>query len=129
MRHQRYRYEDLRRDRKLVTDDARLIGPHVNMVLAGYTLDFAGAAATVTNLAGGPVDDLSLVVDARCSDGGLDLVLDANPDRYDEATHTALAQRFAELVRTLSTCDPATQFFYSQNLLLCHLQNQMILLP
>jgi amino acid adenylation domain-containing protein/non-ribosomal peptide synthase protein (TIGR01720 family) len=108
VRHQRYRYEDLRRDRNLITDDARLIGPHVNMVLAGYTLDFAGATGTVTNLAGGPVDDLSLVVDARCADGGVDLVLDANPDLYDEAAHDALAERFAALVRALSTCEPAT---------------------
>ncbi|HEX2133793.1 MAG TPA: amino acid adenylation domain-containing protein [Actinophytocola sp.] len=108
VRHQRYRYEDLRRDRGLVTDDARLIGPHVNMVLGGYTLDFAGAGGTVTNLAGGPVDDLSLVIDARCQDGGLDLVLDANPERYDDAALTALAERFADLIRTLARHDPAT---------------------
>jgi len=108
VRHQRYRYEDMRRDRGLITDEARLIGPHVNMVLAGYTLDFAGATGTVTNLAGGPVDDLSLVVDARCADGGVDLVLDANPDLYDDAAHDALATRFAALVRALSTCDPST---------------------
>ncbi|HEX7661622.1 MAG TPA: condensation domain-containing protein, partial [Pseudonocardiaceae bacterium] len=75
VRHQRYRYEDLRRDRKMMTDDTRLVGPHVNIVLADYVLDFAGAPGTVTNLAGGPVDDLSLVLDARCPDGGLDLVL------------------------------------------------------
>jgi amino acid adenylation domain-containing protein/non-ribosomal peptide synthase protein (TIGR01720 family) len=108
VRHQRYRYEDLRRDRKLITDDARLIGPHVNIVLADYALDFAGATGTVTNVAGGPVDDLSLVVDARCPDGGLDLVLDANPERYDETAHAALADRFTTLVRALSTCEPST---------------------
>ncbi|GAA1229130.1 non-ribosomal peptide synthetase [Prauserella halophila] len=100
-RHQRYRYEDLRRSRKLLTDDARLTGPHVNLVLGDYTLEFAGVPATMTSLAGGPVDDLSLAVDARCEDGGVKLVFDANPELYSPDAVAAHAERFTALVRRL----------------------------
>ncbi len=107
VRHQRYRYEDLRRDRKSRTEEARLTGPHVNLVLGDYTLEFAGAPATVTNLAGGPVDDMSLIVDARCADGGVDLVLEANPELYSPDTVAAHAERFTALVRGLARCAPS----------------------
>ncbi|MCG8914792.1 amino acid adenylation domain-containing protein [Actinokineospora sp. PR83] len=105
VRHQRYRYEDLRRDLKLVTDDDRLVGAHVNIVLLDQDLAFGGAAARVVNLAGGPVDELSLVIDGRGGDG-VDLLLDANPDLFGPAELDALHSRFARFTAALAAAGP-----------------------
>lgn len=42
-RHQRYRYEDTRRDLRLLGEGRGLVGPLVNVVPFDYALDFAGA--------------------------------------------------------------------------------------
>ncbi|MEU4746863.1 AMP-binding protein, partial [Actinosynnema sp. NPDC023658] len=96
VRHQRYRYEDLRRDQGLLAGGARLVGPHVNIVVLDQVLDFAGAVGHVANLAGGPVDDVSLVVDGRA--GGLDLCFDLNPDLYTAEAAADVVSRFGTLL-------------------------------
>ncbi|MEU9277112.1 amino acid adenylation domain-containing protein [Streptomyces sp. NPDC048342] len=80
--HQRYRYERLRRDLKLVGGPRRLSGPGVNIMPFAYDLRFAGHRSTVHNLSAGPVDDLALNVYDRADGTGLRLALDANPDLY-----------------------------------------------
>ncbi|OLR93667.1 non-ribosomal peptide synthetase [Actinokineospora bangkokensis] len=107
VRHQRYRYEDMRRDLKLVTDDARLVGPHVNIVLVDQDdLRFGTAPARPVNLAGGPVDELSLVIDARGAGQGVDLVLDANPDLFGPAALDALHARFTAFTAAFAAAGP-----------------------
>ncbi|MFH8462869.1 amino acid adenylation domain-containing protein [Streptomyces sp. NPDC017991] len=83
--HQRYRYERLRRDLKLVGGQRRLSGPGVNIMPFAYDLRFAGHPSTVHNVSAGPVDDLSVNVYDRAEGGGLRIAVDANPDLYDEA--------------------------------------------
>ncbi|MFD5000600.1 amino acid adenylation domain-containing protein [Streptomyces buecherae] len=88
--HQRYRYEHLRRDLKLVGGKRRLSGPGVNIMPFEYDLRFAGHASTVHNVSAGPVDDLSVNVYDRAEGAGLRFAFDANPDLYDAsdlATH------------------------------------------
>lgn len=80
--HQRYRYERLRRDLKLVGGQRRLSGPGVNIMPFEYDLRFAGHRSTVHNVSAGPVDDLALNVYDRSDGTGLRLALDANPDLY-----------------------------------------------
>ncbi|MFE6777374.1 amino acid adenylation domain-containing protein [Streptomyces sp. NPDC057702] len=81
--HQRYRYEHLRRDLKLVGGKRRLSGPGVNIMPFEYDLRFAGHASTVHNVSAGPVDDLSVNVYDRAEGAGLRFAFDANPDLYD----------------------------------------------
>ncbi|WP_367127666.1 amino acid adenylation domain-containing protein [Saccharothrix sp. HUAS TT1] len=107
VRHQRYRYEDLRRDLGLVAGGTRLLGPQVNIVLLDQPLDFAGAPGRAVNLAGGPVDDLTLVVDGRAPGGGLDLSFDLHPGLYDDDAAREVADRFAVLLDALLAADPA----------------------
>ncbi|KAA2254442.1 amino acid adenylation domain-containing protein [Solihabitans fulvus] len=107
LRHQLYRYEDLRRDLKLLADDTRLVGPHVNIVVADYDLDFAGLPGAVGNLAGGPVDDLSLVIDGRAGDGGVDLCFDLNPELYGQDARADVPRRFLALLDALLAAGPA----------------------
>ncbi|MFI6350392.1 amino acid adenylation domain-containing protein [Streptomyces sp. NPDC050560] len=88
--HQRYRYEELRRDLRLVGGERRLSGPGVNIMPFAYDLRFAGHRSTVHNVSAGPVDDLSVNVYDRAEGGGLRMALDAHPDLYDAgalATH------------------------------------------
>ncbi|AJE43577.1 non-ribosomal peptide synthetase [Streptomyces nodosus] len=107
VRHQRYRHEDIRRDLRLGPDQ-HLIGPHVNLVLFDYELAFAGHAATVRNLPGGPITDLAIVVDTRSTDGGLRFDFDANSALYDEESLAAHQRRFLGLLSALCAADPST---------------------
>ncbi|MER0246039.1 condensation domain-containing protein, partial [Streptomyces sp. HSW2009] len=80
--HQRFRYEHLRRDLKLIGGKRRLSGPGVNIMPFEYDLRFAGHASTVHNVSAGPVDDLSVNVYDRAEGAGLRFAFDANPEVY-----------------------------------------------
>ncbi|MFD0251145.1 amino acid adenylation domain-containing protein [Streptomyces sp. NPDC127113] len=83
--HQRYRYERLRRDLRLVGGRRRLSGPGVNIMPFQYDLRFAGHRSSVQNVSAGPVDDLALNVYDRGDGTGLRVALDANPDLYESS--------------------------------------------
>ncbi|MFI6055300.1 amino acid adenylation domain-containing protein [Streptomyces violascens] len=96
--HQRYRYEQLRRDLKLVGGQRRLSGPGVNIMPFAYDLRFAGHRSTVHNVSAGPVDDLSVNVYDRSEGAGLRIAVDANPDLYDEADVAAFQEELLSLL-------------------------------
>ncbi|MET9922570.1 amino acid adenylation domain-containing protein [Streptomyces sp. NPDC006435] len=80
-RHKRYRYEDLRRELKLLGSDGRLLGPRLNLHVVSPTLHFAGLPSTLNPLMAGHDDDFSLIVIGR-PDGGFRFDVSANPDVY-----------------------------------------------
>ncbi|MEV5944712.1 amino acid adenylation domain-containing protein [Streptomyces sp. NPDC051994] len=102
MKHQCYRYEDIRRDLGLLADDQRLVGPQVNIMMFGAELRFAGHLAVPHTLNLGPVDDLSVVVRDR-TDGGLRIDFEANPDLYSADELAAHQDRFLAFVTALTT--------------------------
>nr|APD71848.1 non-ribosomal peptide synthetase 1 [Streptomyces sp.] len=106
MRHQRYRYEDLRRDLRLLEDDQRLLGPQVNIMMFDYDLRFGPYRSTVHNLCIGPADDLSVIVYDRGDDGGLQIDFDANPDLYTNEQIEAHQQRFLAFLDRLAAAGP-----------------------
>jgi nonribosomal peptide synthetase MxcG len=97
--HQRYRYEQLRRDLKLVGGKRRLSGPGVNIMPFEYDLRFAGHRSTVHNVSAGPVDDIAVNVYDRAEGAGLRIAVDANPDLYDEADLATHQQGLLALLR------------------------------
>ncbi|MEU3517407.1 amino acid adenylation domain-containing protein [Streptomyces sp. NPDC006654] len=97
--HQRYRYEQLRRDLKLVGGRRRLSGPGVNIMPFEYDLRFAGHRSTVHNVSAGPVDDLAVNVYDRAEGTGLRIAMDANPDLYDETDVRAHQEGLLDLLR------------------------------
>ncbi|MER6492125.1 amino acid adenylation domain-containing protein [Streptomyces griseorubiginosus] len=97
--HQRYRYEELRRDLKLVGGKRRLSGPGVNIMPFEYDLRFAGHRSTVHNVSAGPVDDLAVNVYDRAEGAGLRIAVDANPELYDEADLATHQQGLLALLR------------------------------
>lgn len=101
-RHHRYRYEQLRRDLRMVGGERKLFGPSANIMPFDYGLRFDGHPAIVRNVSAGLVEDLAVHVYNRADGDGLRILLDANPNCYsgDElATH---ARRFAAFLHRLA---------------------------
>ncbi|WP_254886101.1 non-ribosomal peptide synthetase [Streptomyces sp. NA02950] len=92
LRHQRYRYEDILRDLKLVGRDG-LYPLLVNIVSFDYDLRFGDAPSSAHGLGGINFNDLSISVYDRSSDGSMSVVVEANPDLYSrEAVHRHAAK-------------------------------------
>ncbi len=113
--HQRCRYEQIRRDLRLVGAGRRLSGPGVNIMPFAYDLRFAGYRSTVHNVSAGPVDDLAFNVYDRSEGGSLRFAVDAHPGLYtlDEvkghrrALFELLTEAVAEPDRLVSSLAPA----------------------
>ncbi|WP_374206112.1 amino acid adenylation domain-containing protein [Streptomyces roseoverticillatus] len=105
-RHQRYRYEDIRRDLGLLGEGRPLTGPLVNVMPFDYGLTFAGARSDAHNLAPGPVDDLTIGIYDRADGSGLRIDYDANPARYGQHELAAHQARFLDLLTRLAERDP-----------------------
>ncbi|MEU1472661.1 amino acid adenylation domain-containing protein [Streptomyces sp. NPDC005761] len=105
-RHQRYRYEDIRRDLRLLGENRGLVGPLVNVMPFDYDVDFAGAPARARNLSAGPVDDLTVNIYDRADGRGLRIDHDGNPALYDGDALAAHQERFLHLVELLTSADP-----------------------
>jgi nonribosomal peptide synthetase MxcG len=97
--HQRYRYEQLRRDLKRVGSTRRLFGPVVNIMPFNYALRFAGNESIAHNISAGPVEDLSIGIYARGDDRGVQVNFDANPTCYDLETLTKHQRSLFDLLQ------------------------------
>ncbi|MFI6967228.1 amino acid adenylation domain-containing protein [Streptomyces sp. NPDC050255] len=105
-RHQRYRYEDIRRDLRLLGENRGLVGPLVNVMPFDYDVHFAGMQARARNLSAGPVDDLTVNIFDRADGRGLRIDHDGNPALYDQDALAAHQERFLHLVERLTAEDP-----------------------
>ncbi|MEV6982707.1 amino acid adenylation domain-containing protein [Sphaerisporangium sp. NPDC051017] len=106
-RHHRYRYEQLRRDLKLVGGDRKLFGPSANIMPFDYGLRFAGHPGVVRNVSAGLVEDLAFNVYDRADGDGLRIALDGNPNLYSLSDLDLHVQRFGAFLRR-SVLAPAT---------------------
>ncbi|MGH3719874.1 MAG: non-ribosomal peptide synthetase, partial [Pseudonocardiaceae bacterium] len=105
LRHQRYPYECLARDLKIVGTGEHLLGPMINIMGYDPPLYFGPHPATLHNVANGPVSDLVINVYDRSNDHTLRIDFNANPALYrteDNATHH---HRFMSLLETLAGAD------------------------
>ncbi|WP_149551252.1 non-ribosomal peptide synthetase [Streptomyces marokkonensis] len=106
VRHQRYRQEDLRHELGLLGGTRRLYGPQINLALGRTVLDFAGHPGISRNASTVPTDDLSLGLDRRPDDGGLDLVYDVHAEVFTEREFAALRARLDAVVDVLAGAAP-----------------------
>jgi hypothetical protein len=81
--HHRHRCEDIRRT-CMPDSEIPAFGPLVNIYRFDYSFTFAGHRATATNLATGPIDDLSFSFHDRGDGNGIAVVVEANPDTYTD---------------------------------------------
>ncbi|MFF1650733.1 amino acid adenylation domain-containing protein, partial [Streptomyces sp. NPDC058240] len=106
MKHQRYQFEDLRRDLGMLADDRRLVGPHVNIMIFDYDLSFGGHPAKPHSLSIGPADDISFHVYDRGTGTGLQIDFDANPDLYTGDELQDYQGAFLDFLYRLGTTAP-----------------------
>ncbi|MFE0443144.1 amino acid adenylation domain-containing protein [Streptomyces fungicidicus] len=106
VRHQRYRQEDLRHELGLLGGTRRLYGPQINLALGRTVLDFAGHPGISRNASTVPTDDLSLGLDRRPDDGGLDLVYDVHAEVFTDREFAALRTRLDAVVDVLVGAAP-----------------------
>ncbi len=104
LRHQRYRYEELRRGG---STGKRLTGPSVNIIPPLGELVFAGLPATTHNLSVGPVDDLSVIFHGLGATSDIRVDFDGNPDLYTPAELDDHQRNLFAVMRAIAT-DPAT---------------------
>ncbi|MFC0598044.1 non-ribosomal peptide synthetase [Streptomyces palmae] len=98
LRHQRYRYEDLRRELGLMSEGRRLVGPQVNILMFDSQFAIPGCRTVSRSLTVGPNDDMTFVVDARPVRGGLAIDLHANGEVYRPEQLRGHSERFATLL-------------------------------
>ncbi|MGH3753752.1 MAG: amino acid adenylation domain-containing protein, partial [Pseudonocardiaceae bacterium] len=105
LRHQRYPYEYLARDLKIVGTGGHLFGPVINIMGYDPALCFGQHPVTLHNLANGPVDDLTVNVYDRSGDGTLRIDFNANPALYRAGDNAAHHRRFLALLENLADAD------------------------
>jgi enterobactin synthetase component F len=98
LRHQQYRYEDLRRDLGRFGQDQNVAWLGINIEPFDYQLNFAGAKATLHNLSNSSIDDLVIFVYDRGTGEGLRFDLDANPALYEMAELDEHRRRLTRLI-------------------------------
>ncbi len=105
LRHQQYRYEDLRRDLGLLRQGQQIARLGINIEPFDYSLTFAGVRAVPDNLSNGQMEDLTVFVYDRMDGGGLRVDLDANPGLYRQDELDLHKQRLRRLFEAVSA-DP-----------------------
>ncbi|MEV8321024.1 amino acid adenylation domain-containing protein [Streptomyces sp. NPDC059900] len=98
LRHQHHRYEDLRRDLRLLDGGQQLFGLMVNIMPFDFDVTFAGHPITVHNVSNGPVADLNVAVYDRSDGSGPHFTFDANPALYDAAELEGHQRRFLDFL-------------------------------
>ncbi|KAK1177319.1 non-ribosomal peptide synthetase [Streptomyces sp. NBS 14/10] len=104
--HQRYPYDELRRDLRLLGTDEQLFGVLVNIVPAGSETAFTGLEARLTALSGGPVTDLNITCHPGPDGQGARVEFEANPDRYTAAELAAHQARFTAFLARFLAAPP-----------------------
>ncbi|WP_432068381.1 amino acid adenylation domain-containing protein [Streptomyces sp. C10-9-1] len=96
--HQRYPYDELRRDQRLLGTDEQMFGVLVNIMPAGSETAFTGRDAVLHVLSGGPVTDLNITCHPGPDGRGARVEFEANPQRYTAEELLAHRLRFTEFL-------------------------------
>ena len=98
LRHQQYRYEDLRRDLNLIGQGKHIAWLGVNIEPFDYQLTFGGARVISHNVSNGSGEDLTVFVYDRGDGSELRFDFDANPVLYSTADLDEHCRRLALLI-------------------------------
>ncbi|SIO85508.1 non-ribosomal peptide synthetase [Nocardiopsis sp. JB363] len=102
LRHQRYRYEEMRWGGGSGTTGRRLTGPSVNIIPPLGELVFAGLPATTHNLSVGPIEDLSVIFHGLTATNDIRVDFDGNPDLYTTTELEDHQQRLFHVMRSIA---------------------------
>ena len=101
LRHQQFRYEDLRKELGLFETSQQIARIGINIEPFDYRLEFGAVEARNRNLSNGAMEDLTVFVFDRKDGTGLTVQFDANPALYDTAELDAHLARFDALAGSL----------------------------
>ncbi|ELB87500.1 non-ribosomal peptide synthetase, partial [Rhodococcus wratislaviensis IFP 2016] len=109
LRHQRYRYEDMRRD--LPDGGARRggFGPTVNLMIYHQEIVLGDVVGVFHPLTSGPVDDLALNLYPSVTGRGTRIDFEANPTLYEETELHTRYRRFLDFLETFVGAEDDTQ--------------------
>ncbi|HEY9312694.1 amino acid adenylation domain-containing protein [Williamsia sp.] len=99
--HARYRGEDIARTVRSAGSQP-IVGPSINIKPFGDRVRFAGLNASVESLSRGPVTDMSITAQRNDSTGALELVIDADAQRYTATELAAIGARLAAFIARFS---------------------------
>ena len=102
LRHQQFRYEDLRRALGLFHTDQQISWTGVNIEPFDFDLSFGGHPTTAHNLSNGPVEDLTIFIYDRNDDRGLRIDFDANALLYEPEELARHSARLVGLIESVS---------------------------
>ncbi|CAA0119416.1 non-ribosomal peptide synthetase [Zhongshania aliphaticivorans] len=98
LRHQMFRYEDLRRELGLLGQGQQISWVGVNIEPFDYDLRFGGHKCLAHNVSNGTVEDLTVFIYDRGGKAGLRIDLDANPALYTQHELDIHRERFVRLI-------------------------------
>jgi len=101
LRHQCYRYEDLRRDLNMLAANHHLMTTVINIEPFNYDLRFGGHEATVHNLSNSTIEDLAIFIYDQGNGKDVRIDFDTNPLLYKEMDLAEHLQRFLRLLGTV----------------------------
>ncbi|PKG01356.1 MULTISPECIES: non-ribosomal peptide synthetase [unclassified Alcanivorax] len=101
LRHQMFRYEDLRRELGLLGQGQQISWVGVNIEPFDYDLRFGGHQCLAHNISNGTVEDLTVFIYDRGAHAGLRIDLDANPALYSQHDLDTHRDRFVRLISSV----------------------------
>lgn len=101
LRHQQFRYEDLRRALGLFHTDQQISWTGVNIEPFDFNLTFGGHPSTAHNLSNGPVEDLTVFIYDRNDGRGLRIDFDSNSLIYTKGELERHADRLLRLIEAI----------------------------
>lgn len=108
LRHQQFRYEELRRELGLFGAGQQVSWLGVNIEPFDYALEFGGHPSITHNLSNGSVEDLMIFIYDRADARGLRIDFDANPVLYDDADLALHESRLTRLIAQVAA-NPAAR--------------------
>ncbi|QBJ94799.1 non-ribosomal peptide synthetase [Rhodococcus sp. ABRD24] len=108
LRHQRYRHEDLRRERRQQGYGRGFSGPLLNLMLFPAELRLGDTQTSLEVLSSGPIEDVLFNVYQYGGSGPIRLDVKANPQLYDAVTLRMHHDRFIRLFGGLLVAAPGT---------------------
>ncbi|WP_174189681.1 non-ribosomal peptide synthetase, partial [Nocardia barduliensis] len=101
MRHQLYRFEDLRRDSAAIDPSANSFGPIVNILFFDSEIRLGSAVGRYRALTSGALDDLQLNLYRSGADAPLLIELHGNPNLYGQDELASHADRFLDFLHRM----------------------------
>jgi amino acid adenylation domain-containing protein len=105
LRHQRYRYEDMLRDLRIVGPQG-LFSLVINTMPFDYDIRLGDCSVRARPLGGFHFNDLSISVYDRSADGTIEVAFDGNPELYSAAANAANAEHFRDALGWIAEASP-----------------------